>query len=220
MTIHRQEEQPGSDHSPEDVALVLPLRLLDRTWLPIVGGKAANLGELIRAGFRVPDGFCVTTAAYAKVVDAADLEPLLAELATLGSNETTRLASLAKEVQAAVLHAPVPTSIVEAITTAYRALGDGDAIAVAVRSSATAEDLPSASFAGQQETYLNIIGIEEVLMAVRRCFASLWTERAAKCFHIELAELPSKAMPPTWCRATEGHTYPATFHWKHLALKV
>ncbi len=157
---------------------VLPLTALDASMLPLVGGKAANLGELIHAGFPVPRGFCVTTTAYALLNDAARLEPLLAELATTSAEDTESLRELAAAIRAALLHAPVPASVVAAITEAYRALCNGDSVPVAVRSSATTEDLPYASFAGQQETYLNILRIEAVLTAVQHCWASLWTERA------------------------------------------
>src|SRR5712692_11421885 len=92
--------------------------------------------------------------------------------------QVARRAELAAAARAALLQAPVPTSITGAITRAYQELGNGEPVPVAVRSSATAEDLPSASFAGQQDTYLNIIGTEAVLTAVQRCWSSLWTERA------------------------------------------
>ena len=179
MNIHDREPQQWSERNPENAALVVPLNTIDHTSLPLVGGKAANLGELIRAGFSVPPGFCVTTAAYTLLSDVAGLAPILAELASTPAAETARLAALATTASAALLHAPIPASVVEAITMAYQALSNGEApIPVAVRSSATAEDLPSASFAGQQETYLNIVGIEAVLTAIQHCWASLWTDRA------------------------------------------
>jgi len=168
----------ASEHARDESTLVVPLSRVDRTWLHVVGGKAANLGELIRTGFSVPDGFCMTTAAYAKVSDAADIDPILGELTSTHAEEAERLASLAERVRIALLHVPVPASIGEAITRAYQKLGGGEAVPVAIRSSATAEDLPTMSFAGQQETYLNVVGIEEVLMEVQRCWASLWTDRA------------------------------------------
>ncbi|MGH3752235.1 MAG: PEP/pyruvate-binding domain-containing protein [Pseudonocardiaceae bacterium] len=152
-------QRPGS----VDQELVLDLGCLGAQLLPVVGGKAANLGELIRAGFPVPPGFCVTTAAYQQVADAVDP----------GAQDTGQLAEHAR---AAILAAPVPAAVADAVDRAYHALGDD--VAVAVRSSATAEDLPWASFAGQQDTYLNIVGSDAVLDAVRRCWASLWTDRA------------------------------------------
>ncbi len=176
MNSYNQEQKSRDEHKPGDVALVLALSTLDRSLLPLVGGKAANLGELMRAGFTVPEGFCVTTAAYELV--SAGLESILAELVTTSTEDTARLAELAAAARAALLQAPVPTSVAAAIAEAYHTLFQGEPVPVAVRSSATAEDLPSASFAGQQETYLNIIGIEAVITAVQRCWGSLWTDRA------------------------------------------
>ena len=179
MNIHDQEHQQRSERTPDHIALVFPLSALDRTQLRVVGGKAANLGELIRAGFSVPPGFCVTTDTYALVSDGAGLEPILAELSTTRAEETVRRAELAAAANVALLQASIPTSVVEAITEAYQALSNGGSpVPVAVRSSATAEDLPSASFAGQQETYLNIVGAGAVLTAIQRCWASLWSDRA------------------------------------------
>ncbi len=174
----QNHEKQYQESNVGETPLVLPLTALDASILPLVGGKAANLGELIHVGFSVPPGFCVTTAAYMLLNDAARLEPMLMELAATRAEDTERLGELAAAVRAALLHEPVPASVVNAITKAYRALCNGDSVPVAVRSSATAEDLPYASFAGQQETYLNIVGIKTVLTAVQRCWASLWTERA------------------------------------------
>src|SRR3712207_5317111 len=129
--------------------LVLSFDDIDRAALPIAGGKAANLGELIRAGLPVPAGFCVTTAAYDLVAGDAGLDSTLAALAETPPDATPRLAELAAAARAALLEAQVPEALAEAIAEAYRALGD-DSIPVALRSSATAEDLPYASFAGQQ----------------------------------------------------------------------
>ncbi len=177
MSISSQEQQ-DSEHELSEVALVLPFTDIDRIALPIVGGKAANLGEMTRTGLPVPPGFCVTTAAYALVAASAGITSMLAELATTTASDTARLAELASVVRAKLLAAPMPTGVADAIIKAYQTLGDGNAIPVAVRSSATAEDLPFASFAGQQDTYLNIMGIEALLDGVRRCWASLWTDRA------------------------------------------
>jgi pyruvate,water dikinase len=162
----------------DNAKLALPLDAIDRAALPIAGGKAANLGELIRAGFPVPEGFCVTTAAYEIVAGGAGLDQILDDLAETPPDDTARLAELAAAARARLLEAPVSPGVAGAITGAYRALGNGASVPVAVRSSATAEDLPHASFAGQQDTYLNVIGDEAVLGAVRRCWASLWTDRA------------------------------------------
>ncbi|MBA2533990.1 MAG: phosphoenolpyruvate synthase, partial [Rubrobacter sp.] len=161
-----------------DPGLILPFRVIDREMLPVVGGKAANLGELILAGFPVPPGFCITTAAYDLVAAGTRLEPTLAALAVAEAGDTERLAELATEARSHVLEASISDVLTQAIAAAYGDLGDGTPVPVAVRSSATAEDLPGASFAGQQDTYLNVVGVESVLDAVQRCLASLWTDRA------------------------------------------
>ena len=157
---------------------MLPVTALDRAALPLAGGKAANLGELTRAGLPVPPGFCVTTTAYAQVADDADLDSTLADLAATPADDVARLTELAAAARAILLAAPVPAAVAAAVAEAYLALGQGVPVPVAVRSSATAEDLPHASFAGQQDTYLNVVGVAAVLDAVRRCWASLWTDRA------------------------------------------
>jgi phosphohistidine swiveling domain-containing protein len=163
-----------------NVALVVPLEALDRAKLPLAGGKAANLGELIRAGFVVPVGFCVTTTAYARVSARAGLDTYLAGLEATDSTDSARQIELAAAMRTALIQTPLPTEIIEAITDAYHSLSPGKPVPVSVRSSATAEDLPKASFAGQQETLLNVIGIQAVLAAVQQCFASLWTDRATQ----------------------------------------
>ena len=156
--------------------LTLPLGEIDGDALAVVGGKAANLGEMIRAGFPVPTGFCVTTAAYDLVAGDAGLDPTLTALSETGSDDAERLAELAAKARTVLSAAPVPDALARAIAEAYAELGDG--APVAVRSSATAEDLPHASFAGQQDTFLNVVGVEALLEAVRRCWSSLWTDRA------------------------------------------
>ncbi|MDQ1530921.1 MAG: rifampicin phosphotransferase, partial [Microbacteriaceae bacterium] len=147
-----------------DNPLVLDLAHLSADQIGAVGGKAANLGELIRAGFDVPPGFCITTEAY--------------RLAVRGTAVEAGTSTDAGAARAAVLAAPVPEPVADAVRDAYARLESGGAGPVAVRSSATAEDLPGASFAGQQDTYLNVAGIDDVLDAVHRCWASLWTDRA------------------------------------------
>jgi phosphohistidine swiveling domain-containing protein len=162
-----------------DPGLILPFSAIERGALAVAGGKAANLGELVRAGFPVPAGFCVTTAAYDLVAANAGLQTTLAALAGTRSDDMARLAELATEARSSLSEASVPDAIIQAIARAYGELGEGGApVPVAVRSSATAEDLPQASFAGQQDTYLNVVGAESVLEAVLRCWASLWTDRA------------------------------------------
>jgi phosphoenolpyruvate synthase/pyruvate phosphate dikinase len=160
----------------KEAELILQFGDVGRDALPIVGGKAANLGELTRAGLPVPAGFCVTTSAYELVAGEANLGPISGDLEETPPEDAERLSELAAAARGALLSAPVPKEIVEAIGEAYRTLGEGEP--VAVRSSATAEDLPTASFAGQQDTYLNVVGEASLVDAVRRCWASLWTDRA------------------------------------------
>ncbi|MBB5153969.1 PEP/pyruvate-binding domain-containing protein [Saccharopolyspora phatthalungensis] len=130
----------------------------------LVGGKAANLGELLAAGFRVPPGFCISTRAYDEVCRE------------LTGDLLDRLPGSAAEIRSRLAGAELPAGLAAAIAAAYAELGPD--VPVAVRSSATAEDLPHASFAGQQDTYLNVVGEAALLDAVRRCWSSLWTERA------------------------------------------
>ncbi|HEU5485353.1 MAG TPA: PEP/pyruvate-binding domain-containing protein, partial [Microlunatus sp.] len=136
------------------------------------GGKALNLGRLLRGGLPVPPGFCVTTTAYRRVVGHR-LDDVLVGLRATAEADQQTLADRARRI---VHEAPVPRDLVDAISARYRQLGDD--VPVAVRSSATAEDLPGASFAGQQDTYLNVVGTDALVEATRRCWASLWTARA------------------------------------------
>ncbi|MCI0398473.1 MAG: phosphoenolpyruvate synthase [Chloroflexi bacterium] len=168
--------QPPSDLSGiNDKPLILPLSGIKANALPLAGGKAANLGELIQAGFPVPDGFCLTTAAYDQFIAQIRLEPILDQIAATSIDQ---LAELAEAVRVEFLKVAVPERITAEIRQAYEDLSKNQPIPVAIRSSATAEDLPSASFAGQQDTYLNVVGLDAVLEAVHRCWASLWTDRA------------------------------------------
>ncbi len=166
--------------SPEEdaIPLVIPLSALHRKMLSVGGGKAVNLGELIQAGFAVPAGFCITTAAYERVATQAALGTYLFGLEAVSREDQARQMELATGIRTALGQTPLPPEVVEAITKSYQTLSGGSPIPVSVRSSATAEDLPGASFAGQQETFLQVIGIEAVLTAVQQCFASLWTDRA------------------------------------------
>ncbi|TPX04341.1 phosphoenolpyruvate synthase, partial [Schumannella luteola] len=153
--------------------------------VPLVGGKNASLGELraalTSAGVRVPDGFATTADAYRSFVAHNDLASrITAELDGFRSGRTT-LRAAGEAIREAFLAAEMPESLSEAIRTAYRELARASGVeelAVAVRSSATAEDLPDASFAGQQETFLNVVGERQLLDACRRCYASLFTDRA------------------------------------------
>src|SRR5215469_3999421 len=172
--------QQGEQYQTQDSSgvFVLPLNALHRGMLALVGGKAANLGELSNAKFPVPPGFRITTNGYALVAADAGLQSVLDTYAAREHGDAKRLTEMAQAARDCMLAAITPTDIADAIAEAYGVLGSGAPLPVAVRSSATAEDLPFASFAGQQDTYLNIVGLEAVLDAVRRCFASLWTDRA------------------------------------------
>jgi pyruvate,water dikinase len=152
---------------------------LGRTDVPFAGGKGANLGELTRAGLPVPPGFVIGAPAYAAFCEAAGLRERIAErLSGLDPDDTAALNDAARDVRAMVEAEPIPPELAEAIRGAYAELfeGSGDA-AVAVRSSATAEDTESASFAGMNETLLNVRGPPAMLEAVRRCWSSLFGAR-------------------------------------------
>jgi pyruvate,water dikinase len=154
-----------------------------RADLNTVGGKGMSLARMAQAGLPVPDGFLLTTSAYRVFVDVNSLQDVLdARLAGIDGQDPARCDQASAEIQAAFMNANMPAEVSEALLTAYRhysaSSNHGTGIPVAVRSSATAEDLPGASFAGQQDTYLNITGAENLLDAVRRCWASLWTARA------------------------------------------
>ncbi|MGD8623238.1 MAG: PEP/pyruvate-binding domain-containing protein [Anaerolineae bacterium] len=149
-----------------------------RATLETVGGKGASLARLVAAGLPVPDGFHVTTAAYRRFVAENNLQPgILAALEPVEITKPATLEAASAAIAALFVEAQTPPDVAGAIALAYAALAGRDPI-VAVRSSATAEDLPEASFAGQQESYLNVDGYGEVLEAVKRCWASLWTARA------------------------------------------
>ena len=142
----------------------------------LVGGKGANLGEMTQAQIPVPPGFIVTSPTYFRFLDASGLRPLIERaLAGLDVHNNDALQKASRQIKQLIVDAPVPEEMAGEIKAAYRQLGKG---AVAVRSSATAEDLPSASFAGQQSTFLNIEGEDNVVEAVRACWASLFEARA------------------------------------------
>ncbi|MFR0357389.1 rifamycin-inactivating phosphotransferase [Streptomyces sediminimaris] len=157
---------------------VLDLRKIDEAQLAAVGGKGAHLGVLSRIeGVRVPGGFCVTTDAFRRMTARTPaLEGMLDELARPGPDDGEAVRTLSARIRRTIEAAAVPDDVAEAITGALVRWGAEDAYAV--RSSATAEDLPTASFAGQQDTYLNVVGATAVLEHVSRCWASLFTERA------------------------------------------
>ncbi|CVK18829.1 rifamycin-inactivating phosphotransferase RphC [Sporomusa sphaeroides DSM 2875] len=157
---------------------MLGLQEIDKTKLMAVGGKGANLGELSRIeGIRVPDGFCVTTEAYKRIIDQSpEFNLLLDQLSLLKADDRQRIAEISVRIRQVIEAIAIPKDISEDITGFLSRFGEKDAYAV--RSSATAEDLPTASFAGQQDTYLNIIGKEAILKHISKCWASLFTERA------------------------------------------
>ncbi|WP_062213500.1 rifamycin-inactivating phosphotransferase [Streptomyces sp. NBRC 109706] len=151
---------------------------VDESLVAVVGGKGAQLGALSRIeGVRVPAGFCVTTDAFRRIVAAApSFDDQLDRLARLDPDDREAIAALSARIRRTVEGVGVPDDVAAAITAASGRLGEG--AACAVRSSATAEDLPTASFAGQQDSYLNIVGPKAILRHVSRCWASLFTERA------------------------------------------
>jgi phosphoenolpyruvate synthase/pyruvate phosphate dikinase len=159
-------------------AYALGFQEIDRTRIRDVGGKGASLGELARLdGIRVPDGFCVSTAAFKRVMgEAPSLGALVDRLSRLKAEDREGIGALSAEIRGIIEGIAIPEDVQDAITGFLARLGKHDAYAV--RSSATAEDLPAASFAGQQDTYLNIIGEPAILEHVSRCWASLFTERA------------------------------------------
>lgn len=155
-------------------------RELSKGDVGLVGGKGANLGELTQAGIPVPPGFCVTAEAYKYFIEKTGLAPKIMEIIRqTDANNLEQLMENTARIRDLIRNTPVPPEIAAEITAAYEELAAGGTPPkVAVRSSATAEDLPEASFAGQQDTYLNVLGTEDVIEHVRRCWASLWTARA------------------------------------------
>ncbi|WP_206809423.1 phosphoenolpyruvate synthase [Paradesulfitobacterium ferrireducens] len=150
---------------------------VDQTSLPLVGGKGANLGEMKAAGFPVPLGFCVTTEAFNRFIAMSPaMEHWYRKLDELNVDDLEALRHLGESVREYLQGLPIPQDVADAVVQAWEQLGAGDAYAV--RSSATAEDLPGTSFAGQQETYLNVIGKGDLLNHIRLCWVSLFTDRA------------------------------------------
>ena len=155
---------------------------LNKSDIPIAGGKGANLGELTQAGIPVPPGFVVTAQTYEKfMLETGINDKVLSILDEIDINDTKALQAASEEIKAIINEAPIPEDMILFITEAYNQLCqrfDGDDVEVAIRSSATAEDLPEASFAGQQDTYLYVSGIDAVLEYIRKCWASLFEARA------------------------------------------
>ncbi|QSO50489.1 phosphoenolpyruvate synthase [Alicyclobacillus curvatus] len=159
-------------------SLVLGFQEMDKSQLMLVGGKGLNLGELVKIeGIQVPEGFCVTTRGYEQVTEQNEaFQVLLKQLTSLSLDRRDELVEMSEAIRNVLMQVEIPKAVVTGVTDYLSQFGDGHAYAV--RSSATAEDLPHASFAGQQDTYLNIIGKEAILEHIRKCWASLFTDRA------------------------------------------
>jgi rifampicin phosphotransferase len=158
---------------------VLGFQDIDKTKRMVVGGKGANLGELSRIeGIHVPDGFCISTEAFKRIIgETSSINELLEQLSLLKVEDRDKIGALSGEIRRVIEGIAIPQDMHEEIARHLSRLDENNAYAV--RSSATAEDLPTASFAGQQDTYLNIIGKEAILKHISKCWASLFTERAA-----------------------------------------
>jgi pyruvate,water dikinase len=172
------EAVPMGIHTFQPDGYVLDLQEIDETQVAVVGGKGAHLGELSRIeGIRVPPGFCVTTDAFRRIMaQAPSIDDQLDRLSCLNADDRDAIRALSAEIRRTLEAIAIPDDLAAAITCALARLDEP--AAYAVRSSATAEDLPTASFAGQQDTYLNIVGSAAILQHVSRCWASLFTERA------------------------------------------
>jgi len=159
-------------------AWVLGLKEVDKTHFALVGGKALSLGELSRMeGVQVPDGFCVTTEAYRQAVEHnKTVRALMDRLAGLQAEDRDQIGDICAGIRQAILDTEIPGEVTRAVAEHLARCGEGQAYAV--RSSATAEDLPDASFAGQHDSYLNIVGLPSILRHIRKCWASLFAERA------------------------------------------
>lgn len=177
MSGEPQSSTAQGPNTSEDA--VIGFEQLDRSDVRRVGGKGANLGELTAAGLPVPPGFVVSASAYAAFCDGSGLRARIAErLAAVDVEDTDRLDRLATEIRSMIETEPMPDWLEDMICEAYLGLGEGDSYAaVAVRSSATAEDTASASFAGMNETVLNVRGTIFLLDAVRKCWSSLFGAR-------------------------------------------
>jgi len=158
--------------------LVLGFHEMEKTQLLLVGGKGLNLGELAKIqGIQVPEGFCVTTAGFQKAIKQNEtFQALLDQLAMLKVEDRDQIGEISRKIRHTIMEVEISSNVVKEVTRYLSRFGDEHAYAV--RSSATAEDLPYASFAGQQDTYLNIIGKEAILQHISKCWASLFTERA------------------------------------------
>ncbi|MFJ8236279.1 phosphoenolpyruvate synthase [Ureibacillus sp. NPDC094379] len=159
-------------------SFVVSLQEMDKTQTLLVGGKGINLGELSKIrGIHVPEGFCVTTVGFQKALEQNEtFQVLLDQLTLLKVEDQHQIAEISQKIRQVILEVELPSELVTAVAHALSEFGEEHAYAV--RSSATAEDLPHASFAGQQDSYLNIIGKEAILQHISKCWASLFTDRA------------------------------------------
>jgi len=161
--------------------MLIPLQAVRDDDLPEVGAKALNLARMMRAGLPVPSGFCVTASVYRKHVDSPRLQlRLSADLQMLATSEPEDRRQILLDLRQAIISAPLPGDLCDAVQDYWRRSPEAapPPHLLAVRSSATAEDLPGHSFAGQHDTFLGVSGLEGCLEAIRKCWASLWTERA------------------------------------------
>ena len=159
-------------------SLVLDFQEIEKTQLSLVGGKGLNLGELSKIqGIQVPEGFCITTVGFQKAIEQNDAyHALMDQLKRLQVEDRDQIGEISRNIRQILLEVEIPSDVVKAVTHYLSQFGEEHAYAV--RSSATAEDLPHASFAGQQDTYLNIIGKEAIMQHISKCWASLFTDRA------------------------------------------
>jgi len=171
--------------SDKSSKIILWFEELDKNDVPLVGGKCANLGEMIKAGIPVPPGFAISAYAFKRFIEETGIKDKIYEILRSrvkpGASAPEDYIEASEEIRRLIESMPIPLYMENEIRTAYRELckrvGKVEEF-VAVRSSATAEDLPDASFAGQQETYLNVRGEDDVVDKVRRCWSSLFTPRA------------------------------------------
>lgn len=159
-------------------SLVLGFQEMDKTQLLLVGGKGLNLGELLKIqGIQVPEGFCVTTMGYQKAIEQNEtFQALLDQLTPLKIEDRDKIGEISKKIREFIMEVEIPSDVEKAVSQYLGKFGED--FAYAVRSSATAEDLPHASFAGQHDTYLNVIGKEAILKHISKCWASLYTDRS------------------------------------------
>ena len=188
---------------------VLGLEEIDNTQVALAGGKGAHLGELSRIeGIRVPAGFCVTTDAFWRIMTTVpEIDEQLDRLSRLDPDDRQAIRALSAEIRRTVEGIAIPDDLAAAITRSVTRLG-GQA-AYGVRSSATAEDLPTASFAGQHDTYLNVLGLPVILQHVSRCWASLFTERAVPTAS-GTASTTGRSTWPWSCSAWSSRRRPAS----------